>query len=247
MMPIQLDLGIFSVYVYGAIVSVGLFVALYWWWKMGRDEHWEEIELFDGYFLSLFVYLIASRLGYVVLHLSELDTLYRILAILSYPGLNGEVGVMAVMVFVVLFARRRGWQVWKALDVSVVSLALAFIFGALAHILNSNPSWLVATWMISWSLVTFAMVTRVRKNFRFYAWYKGEASVAQEGLATLMFALFGGIYYLMMGWLKPSTFNFWFIPLESLSGLILIVMSINLIYARTGRKVNLLQWWRKRG
>ncbi len=214
---------------------------------MGRDEHWDELELFDGYFLALLVYLVSGRLAYVVTHLSELDTLYRGLALLSYPGINGVVGTLCAMGFVMLFAHKHGWHLWKVLDVGVVCLAIALVFGAIAHILNVGPSWPVSVWMFLWSLITFAIVSRVRKNFRFYEWYKGDSSVAQEGLATLMFGLLAGIYYVMIGWLRPSLWQLWVVPAEMLAGIAIVMLSIYLITVRSGHKVSLLQWWRKRG
>jgi len=38
----------------GVVMALGVFVALYFWWKMGRDEHLDEIELFDSYLNQVF-------------------------------------------------------------------------------------------------------------------------------------------------------------------------------------------------
>lgn len=254
---------------------VGLFVALYFWWKMGRDEHWEEIALFDAFFLSYITFLIAGRAGYVFLHMSEVGTLYRSLAFLTYPGLNITVGILATMIFMFLFARSHDWQGWKVADAYVVTLSLILALGGFGGLLNgSNPGREssfglmypgetvakipVDIWILLWAIITFAVVSRVRKNFRFYSWYKGESSTAQDGLASLIFALSAGIYYLILGFIDQPIWKLGIVPGQVLIGIMIIIISSVLIKRRVGRrddsvwsklkqiKINFIQWLRKR-
>lgn len=222
-MPILFSIGPVRIYSFGVLLAVGLFIALYFWWKMGRDEHLDEIALFDGFFLSLITFLVAGRAGYVLMHYSELGTLYRSLAILAFPGVSGLAGIVASVGLMIMFARERGWLVWKVMDMFSVALAVALVFGSIGALLNgSNPAWQVNAWSIAWSVVTFATVSRVRKDFRFYAWYKGVASMAQEGLAGLIFVLLSGVYYLGMQ--------------QLVLGGLLVVVSTFVIYKRVGRR-----------
>ncbi len=253
MLPILLSLGPVKIYSYGVLLVIGLFLGLYFWWKMGRDEHFDEIALFDGFFLSLLVYFVAGRAGYVITHLSEVGTLYRSLAVLAYPGISSVIGIMAVILFIVLFARSNGWDSWKVMDSAVVTLASILIFGGIGGLLNGtnpgNPAGFgivypgetitripVDLWIIVWSLITFAVVSRVRKNFRFYAWYKGESSTAQEGLASLIFAGLVGIYYVVVGWIRQPVAKVGVLPAEFLAGLVLILIAGYMIYRRVGRR-----------
>ncbi len=255
MLPILLSLGPVKVYAYGVFVVIGIFLGLYWWWKMGRDEHWDEISLFDSYFLSLLFFGILGRLGYVALHFGDLGTLYRSLAILAFPGMSSVIGIIASTVFLFFFARNQGWDVWKMMDAYVVTLSLILVFGGVGEIFNV-PNWLSGGWSILWAFATFIIVSSVRKNFRFYAWYKAEASVVREGLATLIFGMAIGIYYLVAPWLSPSSWKFKMIPGLFFVGLLIVILSGYLIYRRVGRKtslwqerlqgarINLLQWVR---
>jgi hypothetical protein len=209
-------------------MAIGLFVALYYWWKMGRDEHWDEIALFDGYFLSLLVFLVAGRIGYVLTHYGDVGTLYRSLAILSYPGINVIVGLCGMAVFSVLFARYHDWPEWKMADSLVVALSVALVFGGLGSLFNgTNPSWQVNAGFLAWTIVTFLTVVRVRKNFRFYSWYKGESSVAQDGLASLIFVELCGLYFAVMGIFGQQLW-----PI----GLAVALITPYLIYRRVGRR-----------
>ena len=237
MLPILVSLGPVKIYSFGVCLAIGLFLGLYWWWKMGRDEHFDEIALFDGFFMSLMIFVLAGRLGYVLSHWSEMGTLYRSIAILSYPGVNTVVGIVAVSLFTVLFARYHDWNGWKILDSYSVALSLVLVFGGLGALLNgSNPAWQVNVWGLVWAVISFVVVSRVRKNFRFYAWYKGESSVAQDGLATLLLGELVGVYYLLVGWIGQPLAKIWVIPIEMIIGMVVVLIASYLIYKRVGRR-----------
>lgn len=228
MLPILISLGPVKIYSFGVCLVIGLFLGLYWWWKMGRDEHFEEIALFDGFFLSLITFFVVGRVGYVLTHMADLGTWYRSLAFLTYPGLSGAAGIVASGIFMILFARAQGWQVWKVADAYVLVLAVILSFSGLGSLLNgSNPIWQVNAWLMVWAILTFGVVARVRKNFRFYTWYKGEASMAQEGLASLIFVVGVGIYYLVTGIYRQAGWQV---------GILVIIMGSILIYKRVGRR-----------
>ncbi len=239
MLTTLISWGAIKIYTYGACLAVGIFLSLYAWWKMGRDEHLDEISLFDGYFLALVIYLISARASYVLWHWSELGTLYRSLAILAYPGFYGAVGILVSSLFLYLFSRARDWDGWRVADMFVVSLGMALIFGGLGSVFNGTSSiWYVNVWNLVWATITYGVVARVRKNFRFYAWYKGEASVAPDGLASLIFGGLVGVYYLGLGLMT----KYWLAGL----GFMFIVLAMAIIQSRIGKKWNLIQWLRTR-
>ena len=241
MLPILVSLGPVKIYSYGVMMAIGLFLSLYFWWKMGRDEHFDEIALFDGFFLSVITYLISGRAGYVVLHTDAVGTVYRSLAILAYPGINTVIGLVGVVIFMILFARSQNWDEWKVVDAMVVSLTMALLFGSIGAVLNgTNPIWQVNAYGAIWAFITFLVVSRVRKNFRFYAWYKAGSSMAQEGLATLIFLMAIGIYYVGVSFLDQLNWKISIIPGETIVGVVIMAISGYLISRRVGRRENTL-------
>lgn len=251
MLPILLKLGPITIYAYGVFLAIGVFAGLYWFWKIGRDEHWEETKLFDMYFVALFTYFVVGRIAYVLLH-PELYELGKALSLLAYPGIVNSVGILGASLVVGVMSRRAEWEEWKVMDGWVVVVATVLVIASLGAILNGSlpgrvsesfgyihPGDTVAripgdVWSFIWSLVTFGTVSRVRKNFRFYAWYKGEASVAKDGLAALAFGVLAGVYYLGAGLILEGN-NLWVVPVRSLVGLGLMVFFGFVIYWRGGK------------
>lgn len=231
MLPILLQIGPVKIYSMGVFLAIGIFLSLYWWWKMGRDEHLDEIELFDSYFVTLIAMGVGSRLGYVAFHWSDLGTLYRMLAILAFPGLDVISGVVVSLIVITLLARERSWELPKIWDMAAVTASVFGVFISIGALLNgSGRNVWVDGWLALGSLATFVIVSRVRKNFRFYAWYKGQSSVAKEGLAGWMWVLLMGVVCLGLG-------GWWHVG----GGLLLVTIAGYGIYANVGRRE---PWWK---
>lgn len=254
MLPILVSIGPIKIYSYGVLIAIGLFLSLYWWWKMGRDEHWDEIVLFDGFFVSLFVFVLVGRVGYVLGNWGELGTLYRFLAIHAFPGISAVWGAIASTIVVILFAREHNWEKWKALDVYSVAVLIMMVFGGIGGFLNGTNPGKVVSWgvmypgevekripidliVFAFALISFLIVSRVRKNFRFYSWYKGESSTAEPGLAALVFLCLTGTYFFVVSFLMDSKLLLWGrLPAEMVAGLGLIATGAWMINRRVGKK-----------
>lgn len=251
MLPILLKLGPITIYSYGVFLTLGLFTGLYWFWKMGRDEHWDETWIFDTYFASVIAYLLVGRVGYVMLN-PELFSISRSLSLLTHPGISAVFGVVATLVVTTLLARRMSLDIWKVMDAWSVTLAIVVVIVSIGAILNGSMPGIESSmfgyihpgdttprlsgdlWTFVWSLITFGVVSRVRKNFRFYSWYKGESSVAKDGLATLAMITLIGLYVTVSGLILEDQ-RIWVIPRLSLIGVSIIIISILAIYYRSGK------------
>ena len=248
MLPTLISIGSFRIYSYGVMLSLGLFVGLYYFWKMGRDEHWEEIALFDGFFLALLTYYVVGRVGYVLSNWSEFQSLSAAFSLLSRPGIAHYLGIAGSLVMVIVIARAKNWELWKVLDAFTVALFMILVWGSLGSLLNGSNPGRVVSWGATypgltekvlpidlWSLVLailgFGVTSKIRKNFRFYSWYKGEQSVARDGLAACVGLLFVGVYYLFRAFLSAGAVNW----LLFAAGAFLILFSLGLIYRRSGR------------
>jgi prolipoprotein diacylglyceryltransferase len=252
MLPVLLQLGPITLYSYGLFLAISMFIGLYWFWKIGRDEHWAETKLFDMYFLSIISYFVIGRLTYVFFN-SDLQNVLLAFALFSHPGVVVVAGLIAAFLTTLMMARRAEWELWKVMDAWAVVVAVVFVIGSLGAILNGgNPGHVSAQFgyihpgdtvaripldilTFVWSLVTFGIVSRVRKNFRFYSWYKASASVAKDGLTLLVWSGLGGVYAVVYG-LLSETIRIGVVPLWSIVGVLGIIASGFMIYWRSGRK-----------
>ena len=251
MLPILLKLGPVTIYSYGVFLALGLFTGLYWFWKMGRDEHWEETWIFDTYFVATFVYLIVGRLAYVLLN-PELYSLSRAFSILAHPGISAVSGVISTLLVILFLSRRANIDFWKVIDSWAVVLTIVMVIASIGAILNGSMPGIESSsfgyvhpgdnvprlsgdlWTFIWSLFTFGIVSKVRKNFRFYSWYKGEASVARDGLAGLVLLALSGLYASILGFMLEGL-RLWFIPRTTIIGILVLFIGLIIIYFRSGK------------
>ncbi|MCE7897898.1 MAG: hypothetical protein DPW11_01950 [bacterium] len=251
MLPILLKLGPITIYSYGVFLAMGLFAGLYWFWKMGRDEHWEETWIFDTYFVATFTYLIVGRVAYVLLN-PELYSFSRALSILAYPGISAVSGIVATLLVILFLSRKAEIDFWKVMDAWVVVLMIVMVITSVGSIFNGSMPGLESSsfgyvhpgdnvprlsgdlWTFIWSLLTFGVVSKVRKNFRFYSWYKGEASVARDGLAGLVLLALSGLYACVLGFMLEGQ-RIWLIPRTTIIGILVLFISLVLIYFRSGK------------
>lgn len=217
-------------YGYGVILTLGILTGLYYFWRMGRDEHWDEIAIFDAFFLSLLAYLLAGRIVYTGFHQADLNTLGRAMAILTLPGVNVMGGLGGAITTFLLIAKVREWELWKAADLLAVFLLLILVFGAGAAIVVNPEAWVRGVVNVVLALVGFGTVLKVKKNFRFYQWYKGEESVARDGLAASLATLLGGVYLLLS--LIGGALDY----VRLAEGVVVTLLGIYAIMARRGRK-----------
>lgn len=251
MLPILFKLGPITIYSYGVMLSLALFAGLYWFWKMGRDEHWDETWIFDTYFVATFMYLIVGRAVYVLFN-SELYSFGRAFSLLAYPGVSAVGGIVTTFLVILFLSRRANIDFWKVMDCWAVVLTIVMVIASVGAILNGSMPGLESSsfgyvhpgdtvprlsgdlWTFIWSLVTFGVVSKVRKNFRFYAWYKGEASVARDGLAVLVLLALAGIYASILGFIIEGS-RIWLLPRTTMIGILVLLISLIMIYLRSGK------------
>lgn len=263
MLPTLVAIGPLKIYSYGFFMFLGLFLGLFWWWRMGRDEHFDEVELFDSAFVAILVYFVVGRVVYVGTHWSD-SSLLQVLAILTRPGLVPWVGIIGVFLTLAVISRVRKWDLWRVYDILVVALSVVLTFTSIGGLLNgSNPgkemSFLSVSYVgvqnkifpvdligVVWFFLTFMVVSRVRRNFRFYSWYKAEKSVARDGLATLIFGVSVGIYYLIRSIVDDTSLLVSGVSYMSILGLLLLIASVVSIIKFSGRSLVLNKGYKDR-
>jgi hypothetical protein len=100
--------------------------------------------------------------------------------------------------------------------------------------LNQGRIWL-DLWGIFWAGTAFALTSVVRKNFRFFKWYKGDSSVAKDGLAGLTFLMLVGVYYLVRAFMTGK-YSLAFL------GFGLVIAAGVVTYRQMGKGKKVIKW-----
>lgn len=235
MLPVLLSIGSFKLYSYGVFLFVALFVGLYWWWKLGRDENMEEVSLFDTFFIAMFSGFVVGRGVYVILNLADFTNIYRILGVFSFPGMSLVGTIIGVVATVYVISRYQEWETPKIADNLAVTTGIIMVIGSVGGVLNGSLSGVVADVVqLVWALIYFVLVSRVRKDFRFYSWYKQNRTVAPDGLAALIGLLMFGIIYFIRGFLE-ETWRVGPVAFYTIFGFVVVLIAMFAIYLRSGR------------
>ncbi len=255
MLPVLLTVGPVRIYAYGLFLFVGLFLGLFWWWRMGRDENLDEVDLFDAFFLALVWFVIGARLANWWWGTGREMSWWQNLALFSYPGLIDWFGIGLAILSVIAYARKHNWAIMKILDMVAVVLSFVLAITNIGGFLNgSNPGRVVSflgvrypgsanlvfpvdLWGVVWFGLSWWLTLKVRREFRFYEWYKGKRRTAKEGLSFMVFVVMVGFYYLGDYWFKNQSYYCWI-------GLGLVLGGLGGVYYLAGKKLELKVEWK---
>lgn len=136
---IALTIGSFSIHWYGLLYLVAFIQAYLLLPRLQRlvglsftREQWQEIVA-----LGAAAVVVGGRLGYVLFyepayffaHPLEIFALWQ-------GGMSSHGGFIAVIVALSLFARRKGIETWRLLDIIVIVVALGLALGRLGNFIN---------------------------------------------------------------------------------------------------------------
>ncbi len=255
MLPLLFSLGPLKLHTLNLFLVLAFLSVAFLFWRKGREEHYEESQLFDGFLLSTLFGLVAGRVGFILLHLAEVGTQpLKWLDVISYPGVNLFVGLLGAGIYMYRFALKQKWDVYEIMDfwVLAVSFGLGLMWVGLFFDGSSfgNPTQLpwglvfpgvfdkhhpvqayfalfffVLSWYLNW----------VEYRYRTFTWYRAGKNTAQTGFLTSVFIIGLGIFSFVVAWLRPAQFtvNGW--SLDPLIYLLITGVGIWLLWKRSGR------------
>ena len=68
MFPILLSLHPLTIYTIGVFMLIAFLVSGYVFWRKGREEHYQEEELFDAFLLTTLWGAVWARIGFVIIN-----------------------------------------------------------------------------------------------------------------------------------------------------------------------------------
>lgn len=218
MWPVILKAGNLTVH------TLGIFLVLMLWsigftiWARGRQEHYNEDELFDGFLLASIASLVVSRIVFILLHLDVFgNSVWSWFDLANYPGIHVLAGILIYPVVMAWHARTHKWNTLEVLDFLSIGLSTSLIIYWLGAFLDGSQIGLVTDlpWGVVfpgiydarhpaqlYALAGNALVLLYLKwaesRFRLFNWYRHGRHSAPAGFIFCVWLIAQGIIQLLL-------------------------------------------------
>lgn len=264
MFPVIVSIGPFVLRTLTVFAVLAFVVAAFLFWRKGREEHYDESELFDGFLLATIIGTIGARIGFIVINFNEFGfQVLNWLNIVSYPGFNLFIGLLISGLYMYHYARKHKWDEFEITDfwVTAVCFGLAVMW---LGIFFDGTSFGYAT-ALPWGLIFpgvfekhhpvqlyfFAFFTVLalylswaEYHYRTFMWFRAGKNTAQTGFLTSIFIIFVGLFSLLMVIVRPVQLKVFGVGLDIPIYAFLVVFGIGLLIHRSGR--SLIPWGGRR-
>jgi len=255
MLPTLISWGPLVVRTLNIFAIIAFFVSGFIFWKKGREEHYEEDELFDGFILALLVALIFARLGFILTHFASFSiNILAWLDLVGHPGLNGIFGGVSGTIFIYRFAQKKKWDAFEILDFWVTSLAICLaivsvglFFDGSGYGYATNLPWgfifpgvfekhhPVQLYSAFLYLGLFIYLIKLEYKYRTFVWYKAKRKSAQTGFLFGFFLIAMGLFELILSFVTPSQLKFYNFDLDGLWAVGISLLGLFILLLRAGR------------
>ncbi len=218
MWPTLISIGTFRLQSLTVLAIVALFFTAFIFWRKGKEEHYETIELFDVFLISGLCGVVTGRLTFVLFNWPLFaDNWWQIANIAQFPGNVPLIALAIAGLCLYFLAKKRKWDPFEVLDfwVTAISLGMVFIYlgfflaGSYAGQLTTVPwgvvmpgtfekSHPVQLYFLLFYLVLFNYLLRVEYRYRTFEWYRRGKKTAQSGFLLSVFLILTGLFYLIM-------------------------------------------------
>lgn len=236
---------------------IGFFVSAFVFWRKGKEEHYPEIQLFDGFLLSTLFGLLVSRLGYIATHTAQFGwDFFKWLDVVSQPGTHELIGLIGTSIYLYRFALKHKWDVFEILDFWALSLAIGSIFKYIGYFLDgslfglptnlpwgmvfpgvfekSHPTQLYAA--IFFSLL-FVFLSWVEYRYRTFEWYRSGKKSAKTGFLLSSFIISVASFYFFMTVVQTPEFTIGELVLDRWIYLLFLVLGVGMLLRRADRSL----------
>jgi len=137
MYPILFQLGPIAFYSYGFLIALGFLVGTYVYYRLAKEEDFDEETLLDGSLVAFFSGLVGARIYYVIFSWDTFgNDILRMFHIIAYPGLGILGGLIGGFLGIFIFAKSKKIDFLKFTDIGVVAVSLSQAIGRIGCFLN---------------------------------------------------------------------------------------------------------------
>lgn len=261
MFPVLFSLGPITFKTISLFLILAFLVSSFIFWRRGREEHYKEELLFDGFLLSGLVGVLAARAGYVVLNAGDFGfSLVRWLDFFSYPGFSGSIGLAVMGIYLHRFAKRSKWDSFEILDFWAPAMALGLavlhvglFFDGGGYGLASTLPWAVTfpgsfaarhpvqLYFAIFYVVLFAYLQWAEFHYRTFEWYRSGKKTAQTGFLVAVAMSTTGLVHVIFSFLKENPTQLYGIGIDQVIGMVLFFVGVGTLYVRSGKELPFLK------
>jgi phosphatidylglycerol---prolipoprotein diacylglyceryl transferase len=255
MWPTIINIGSFRLQSLTVLAVLALFFTAFIFWRKGREEHYDTVELFDVFLMSGIFGMIVGRLTFVLFHLNIFrENWWLVFNIIKLPGNEPLLVLAASAMYLYSLAKKRKWDPFEVLDfwVTAISLGMIFIYfgfflaGTYAGQLTTLPwgivmpgtfekSHPVQLYFALFYLFLFNYLSKVEYRYRTFDWYRYGKKTAQSGFLLSVFLILAGFFYLLMSMVSLPGMVVQGRVLDPLIYFLVFLFGVILLFKRSGR------------
>lgn len=255
MYPTLLSIGLFS------IKTITIFKILFFLsfgfilWKRSREEHYNELEFFDSFLLSFLIYILFSRLAFIILNFTSFGfNIIKWIDLINYQGSEGLFGLIAMGVFFYIRTKVKKLDTYEVMDFWVQALSMALVFmnlglffaGTTAGRLTELPVGIIFPGTIEkrhpvelYSSIfyfgLFFVLMWLENNYRTFNWYRSGKKSAQTGFLFCTFLIFSTIFALMISYVRLPKFTVNNTEVDLYFNLLALFLALLILLNRSGK------------
>ncbi len=130
---------IFSLYTFGFLLALGVFLEIFIIWRRLKDLGLKEERILDFLMMSLLLGFLFSRLLFIVQNFHSFGWLpSRWLLFVRFPGFSFWGWSVGLLVALLWFAKREKWEFWRVADETIFGLLPFLFFFQIASFLDGS-------------------------------------------------------------------------------------------------------------
>lgn len=249
MLPIIFSVGPLTIYTFGFLLAIGVFLETFISWRRLRDLGFKEEKIIDFLIFGLLLGLVFSRLIFIIENWQSFGfQLERWFLFVNFPGFSVFGWVLGFFLALWRFAKKEKWNFWQVADEVSFGILPFLILLQVGSFLDGSGFGRVTSmpWGVYFSgillkrhplslfsaIFLFAIwffLLKIERHWRVWEWYKSKES-------GFIFLLFSGLVLLTnlpLAFIKESEIYFYWI--EILLNLLGFLGVLSFFYIRSGR------------
>ena len=228
MWPILFSIGSFKFMTSSLMLFLGFLITGFVFWRRGKEEHYSETQLFDGFLLSFLVGFLGARASFIFLHWDRFGfNIGQWLNFTGNPGAQGLVFIIVATLFLGSFSKRKKWDTFEILDFWSLSITIWLVINSLSELLSGSATGRLTNGPIGivfpgsiekthpvqiYSLLFFSALyiylAWAEGKYRTFEWYRLGKKAAQTGFMISSFFIFFSLFSALMLFFRLPEFVF---------------------------------------